>query len=207
MAELGEKMFLADIPEDIKKISRKKLLIRFFILCAVYVIEIVIAVIFRDMFFKRGINSAVINTAAMLFVPLLFIMIPLKKDRSWVGKIQKCKVITKDAFQAPGVLKMDNGYYSTESRIVLDLINGCDVFSKDINSFNVSGENKLNNYKKDRIAIHIFGTKYTTAIPENEDDKIICVVCGEENECSDTYCKYCGHSLLNRNNVKQLPGK
>lgn len=202
MAELEGKMFLTDIPEDIKKISRKKLFTRFFILCAVYVIEIIIGVIFRDMFFKRGINSAVINTAAMLFVPLLFIMIPLKKDRSWVGKIQKCKVITKDAFQAPGVLKMDNGYYSTESRIVLDLINGCDVFSKDINSFSVSGESKLNNYKKDRIAIHIFGTKYTTAIPENEDDKTICAVCGEENEFSDTHCKDCGHSLLNKSNVR-----
>ena len=51
MAELEGKMFLADIPEDIKKISRKKLFTRIFILCAVYVIEIVIAVIFRDMFF------------------------------------------------------------------------------------------------------------------------------------------------------------
>ncbi len=202
MAELEGKMFLTNIPEDIKKISRKKLFTRIFILCTIYVIEIVIAVVFRDMFFKRGINSAVINTAAMLFVPWLFIMIPLKKDRSWVGKIRKCKVITKTSFQAPGVLKSDNGYYDAENRIVLDLINGCDVFSKDINSFNVSGESKLNNYKKDRIAIHIFGTKYTTAIPENEDDKTICAVCGEENECSDTHCKDCGHSLLNKSNVR-----
>ena len=76
------------------------------------------------------------------------------------------------------------------------------MFSKDINSFSVSGESKLNNYKKDRIAIHIFGTKYTTAIPENEDDKTICAVCGEENECGDTHCKDCGHSLLNKSNVR-----
>lgn len=140
----------------------------------------------------------------MLFVPWLFIMIPLKKDRSWVGKIRKCSVVTKDQFQASGVFKFDNGYHKSESRIVLDLINGLEIFSKDINSFTVYCDEKLNNYKKDRIAVHIFGTAYAAAIPEGEDDKIICVVCGEENDASDTHCKECGHSLLNRNNVKQV---
>lgn len=100
------------------------------------------------MFFKRGINSAVINSVAMLFVPWLFIMIPLKKDRSWVGKIRKCSVVTKDQFQASGVFKFDNGYHKSESRIVLDLINGLEIFSKDINSFTVYCDEKLNNYKK-----------------------------------------------------------
>lgn len=213
MAELGEKMFLADIPEDIKKISRKKLLIRFFILCAVYAFEIVIAVIFRDMFFKHGVNRAVINSAIFVLVPWLFIIMPLRKDRSWVGKIQKCCVVTKDnsiesyrfvfAEINPCAIKNSNA----EDRIVLKLINGFETFSKDISSFTVESEDRLNNYKKNYIAIHILGTKYPTVLPENEDDKTICAVCGEENECSDTHCKDCGHSLLNKNNVKQLPGK
>ena len=212
MAELEGKMFLTDIPEDIKKISRKKLFRRIFILCAVYVIEIIIAVIFRDMFFKRGLNRAIINSAIFVLVPLLFIIMPLRKDRSWIGRIQKCCVVTKDnsiesyrfvfAKINPCAIKKDNGYSNTEDCIVLKLINGFEMYSKDINIFTEDDYEKLNNYKKDHIAIHVLGTKYPTVLPESEDDKIICVVCGGENEFFDTHCKNCGHSLLNKSNVR-----
>ena len=128
----------------------------------------------------------------MLFVPIPFIIIPLKLDKSWVGKIYSCKVVTKDSYT----------FDSSENRITLDLINGDEVLTKDISFFDSNRNLNVERYKKGCIAIHIFGTKYVAVLPENEDDKVICVVCGEENEFSDTHCKDCGHSLLNRSNVK-----
>lgn len=194
MAELGEKMSLTNIPEDIKKISRKKIIRRILILIAVYALEAVIAVIFKDTFYKRGINSIAINTAVMLFVPIPFLMIPLKFDASWVGKIHSCKVVTKDSYT----------FDSSENRITLDLINGDEVLTKEISFFDSNRDLNIGRYKKDCIAIHIFGTKYAAVLPENENDKIICVVCGKENDFSDTNCSDCGHSLLNKNNIKQV---
>lgn len=192
MAELGEKMSLTNIPEDIKKISRKKIIRRILILIAVYALEAVIAVIFKDTFYKRGINSIAINTAVMLFVPIPFIMLPLRSDASWIGKIHSCKIVTKDTYT----------FDSSENRITLDLINGDEVLTKDISHFDSKRDVKAERYRKDCIAIHIFGTKYVTVLPENENDKMICVVCGEENDFSDTHCKDCGHSLLNKSNVR-----
>lgn len=51
MDDFGKKMFLTDIPEDIKKLSRKKLYIRIGILISVYALETLVAVIFWEMFF------------------------------------------------------------------------------------------------------------------------------------------------------------
>lgn len=45
-------------------------------------------------------------------------------------------------------------------------------------------------------AVHVFGTKFPTVLPEKKGDKSICVVCGLINVESLDRCDRCGHTLI-----------
>ena len=65
------------IPEDLKKISRRKLIIRFVLLTAVYKIEALLFVLFYEKFMSVEQSYIMLNAFGMIVLPPALIILPI----------------------------------------------------------------------------------------------------------------------------------
>ena len=81
-----------NVPDDLKKISRKKYIIRLSLLIAVYMVEVILFAVHYDKFMSAIPSYTMLNIFGMILIPAVVILFPLKKDRSWIGEIYDYKL-------------------------------------------------------------------------------------------------------------------
>ena len=191
------KEFTVDIPVDLQKFSRKKLVRRFSLLVLVYAAEVLLFAIFHDYFKSANYCYVVLNVLGMVVLPLAVIILPLKKDVTWVGEIYSFK--QKEVAAYTSKVAHPISYIGEKDRIYLTLRNGNDYFDREYDCYPGTKDPPADTYcRSGSIAVHVFGTKYPTVLPDSSDDKSVCVVCGLINSANFDKCDRCGYTLIKR---------
>ena len=89
-----------NVPNDLKKISRKKYIIRLSLLIAVYMVEVILFAVYYDKFMSAIPSYTMLNIFGMILIPAIVILFPLKKDRSWIGEIYDYKLSELAAYSS-----------------------------------------------------------------------------------------------------------
>lgn len=191
------KKFIVDIPVDLQKLSRKKLIRQFGLLALVYAAEVLLFVIFREYFKSANHCYIVLNIFGMVVLPPAVIILPLKKDATWVGEIYSFK--QKEVAAYSSKVAHPISYIGEKDRIYLKLRNGNDCFDREYDCYPGTKDPPADTYcRSGSIAVHVLGTKYPTVLPDSGDDKSICVVCGLMNSAKFDKCDRCGYTLIKR---------
>ncbi len=189
-----------NVPNDLKKISRKKYIIRLSLLIAVYMVEVILFAVYYDKFMSAIPSYTMLNIFGMILIPAIVILFPLKKDRSWIGEIYDYKLSELAAYSSRVAHPIS--YLGEKSRIQIRLRNGKEVFDRIYDCYLHTDDPPSDTFcRRENIAVHIFGTKYPTVVPEKEGDKSICVVCGLINSEAFYKCDRCGHTLIKKDNI------
>lgn len=183
------------IPEDLKKISRRKLIIRFVMLTAVYMIEALLFVLFYEKFMSVEQSYIMLNAFGMIVLPPALIILPIMKDRSWAGEIYDYRLSELAAYSSK--IAHPISYLGRKEVVCMKLRSGSEYFDREYQCYPNTEDPPADVYcRPGSYAVHVFGTKFPTVLPEKKGGKSICVVCGLINVESLDRCDRCGHTLI-----------
>ena len=186
------------IPEDLKKLGRKKIIARIvafevLLLCSVLILY------FADGWLSTvSFENKVITYIFLLILPFALSGFPLKLiDKTWSGTVVKSEVktlVTRKFFEEGSLRRRNYNFV-----YVVKDDNGFEAEA--VTNVKIKEDGYLDFYNKDDKVVHVYGCDYLYVMPKKATDPVVCVVCGmknynkEDNAGNRGYCKSCGHSL------------
>ena len=186
------------IPEDLKKIGRKKIIrcviiFEVLLLCSAFVMYLA-----NDWLNSVSVENKVITYIFLLALPFILSGFPHKLiDKTWSGTVVKAEIRK--------VMCKDYNYkywYIKKWMPVVDILKDKDDFvTEATTNVKLKEDGYLDMYNKGDKVVHVYGCDYLYVMPKKATDPVVCVVCGmknyneEDNAGNRGYCKSCGHSL------------
>ncbi len=183
-----------NIPADIRQYVSKKAIKKISLWLSLTLFIGLLIFLFGERCFHRLSREIKYTIYAVLLVCPLFIAKVYKLfDRSWCGKIVDIKAkYSTDSNRTfrPG---RETLYLKETIYFYIETDNGRFIKKKAFE--NRANPNSMVQYYRegDRI-LHVGGTDYFQIINE-DDDRVICVVCGTADLCEYEKCTYCDHTL------------
>ena len=185
------------LPKDLTLFSIKTALKRI-VPCVLMLIAFAVALtLWGDVILpieKEPVKS--ILYVVVMLVPFAVTGVPYKMlDRTYRGTVQKVEITTT----------VDNAYHSKPTReslyykntVFLHIMqeNGV-VIRQKASEKNAKAAENLEAYKVGDKVFHLYGSPQTIVLPEEKDQLVQCVICGEANYKNECHCKLCGHTLI-----------
>lgn len=186
------------IPEDLKKIGKKKKLSCVIIFEVLLLCSALILYFAKDWLNSISFENKVITYIFIFALPFVLSGFPRKlMDKTWSGRVVKAelrRVSVKDYYSRFN--------FSRKWMPVVDIIKDKDDFvSETTTNVKLTENGDLDMYSKGTKVVHVYGCDYLYVMPEKSTDPVVCVVCGmknyneEDNAGNRGSCKCCGHSL------------
>ena len=179
-----------EIPEDITRTIKKRLILR-----VVSFVLLEALLIFVAYFFSKGsgINATEITYCIAVIAPFAITRIPFCFfDKTYIGTIRRVDVET--------VAKTETAMKLFNKNIITVFIEkedgGMEV--RKANEGKIKNSGIVGEYKEGDIAIHLYGTDFIVPLSHNVSKALNkkCFICGQTSPNEAEKCYHCGHTLL-----------
>lgn len=182
------------VPRDVSATINKKRAARIVIFCVIEIALILTAVFYGNDIGGNhpGFSYAIFGGLTVL--PVFLLKMPFWLfDKTFSGEILSINEEIYNEFEK-GMSKSMRMQVNKKQQFKIKLDNG------KIMHYTVYDDQARHAFRKttynvgDRI-IHVAGTKYLQAVAVNDEDTLICVVCGAESRATTLECPVCGKTL------------
>lgn len=183
------------LPKDIKKYVTLHI-IKQILACAVpLAAALAVMKLFGERIFTGQGQSIVTAYVLVIAVVLYLTKFPKRYiDSTFTGEITNVKVETTEQRKGKGDWGLPSYYHKNTLYIDVKTDSG-----KTVRKIAYEGEadqelleTHLKVYKVGARVLHVYGTKHIQVL---DDDRINCVICGDNNPKENKKCHVCGHSL------------
>ena len=179
-----------EIPEDITRTIKKKLILRVVSFVLLEAVAVTVAY-----FFSKGSGdlASQITYFIACLIPFPVTGVPFAFfDKTYIGEIADVQVET--------VAQTETAMSLFSKNIVTLYIrneNG-DIEVKKANEGRTKNAGIVSEYNIGDIAIHLYGTSFVVPLPDNKSKTLNkkCFICGQTSSSEAEKCYHCGHSLL-----------
>lgn len=183
------------VPRDVDALIKKKRALRISACCIIELILLFVAVKYREgIFGGTHPGLSYVFFAVLLILPVYFLKIPFWLfDKTWAGEIVSKEEETYNAFEK-GYARSMRWQTNKLQRLNVKLDTGRIIEYVIYDNIARHAFRKTTYNVGDRV-IHVGGTRYLQAAPINDEDTLICVICGAESRATASECPVCGKTL------------
>ena len=133
---------------------------------------------------------------AVMLIPFAITGVPHKLiDSTYYGAVKKVDIITTTDNDSSVKPTREHLYLKNTIYLSVEQPNGKLIYKKAYNG-KARLQQNINAYNEGDVVFHLYGTNSVVVLPNANDTRVCCCVCGDDNKITDCTCRSCGHSLI-----------
>lgn len=137
----------------------------------------------------------------VMLIPFAITGVPHKLiDSTYYGTIKKVDIVTTTDNDSSVKPTREHLYLKNTIYLSIEQPNGKLIYKKAY-SGKARLQQNINAYNEGDLVFHLYGTNTVVVLPNSNDTRVCCCVCGDDNKITDCTCRSCGHSLIKPLNI------
>ncbi len=190
------------LPNDVKKLARKRFIKKLLLFLIVEITLILFLVFLGEKVIFPASDKDMLNGSQYIIygvlslVPVYFAFVRFNlADRTYFGIITRVEIFDELRGGLMARTYRERKAYKTLVYITVKSPDGTQVRKKVHTDETANG---INRFEKGKIVFHLYGADFTAILTDKTDKYTQCVVCGSIDEKSDKLCGHCGHTLIDK---------